>query len=136
VSQATYVESSTATVVPQTSTMTTTTSEPQPTLAPTDNPPATRIQQEAQKPAAAEAPLQPEPRSESTTDTTDETTTNIQAPQLFDPNDRTAALEKPHRAPVWTAVYHKTSGAEAKTQTVSWPQQVEADAAGWSSASK
>ena len=136
VSQATYIETPTTTVVPQTSSSVTTSSEPQPTLAPTDNPPATRIQQEAQKPAAAEAPLQPEPRSDSTTNSTDETTSNIQAPQLFDPNDRTATLEKPHRAPVWTAVYHKTSGAEAKTQTVAWPPQVEADAAGWSSASK
>jgi hypothetical protein len=37
-------------------------------------------------------------------------------------------------APVWTAVYHTTSGAEPTAQPISWQQQVQRDAEGWSSA--
>ncbi|MEX2092495.1 MAG: hypothetical protein WD971_07445, partial [Pirellulales bacterium] len=65
-------------------------------------------------------------------DSTDDSATNLQAPKLFDPNDRTAAR---HVAPVWTAVYHKLSGAEPSVQPVSW-QQAERDAEGWTSASE
>jgi hypothetical protein len=146
VSQAAFVES-----VPMTSSGTTVTTpaEPQPQLAPTDNVPTTRDVQKPVTPAPGEHSLQPEPRGDSNTtpsattpdstpatSTTEETTTNIQAPRLFDPNDHTAATEKPHRAPVWTAVLHKTSAAKSTTQNVSWSPEVQANADGWESASK
>jgi hypothetical protein len=63
----------------------------------------------------------------------------FEAPKLLDPNDRTAAK---HMAPVWTAVYHKVSGAAPAVQTISHQQttpaasQEELDAAGWASASE
>jgi len=72
--------------------------------------------------------LQPEPKD----DSTDESAQNFQAPKLFDPSDHTAQR---HRAPVWTAVYHRLSGAEPSAQPVSW-QQAERDAEGWTSASE
>ena len=98
--------------------------------APAENPPAERVYRESEKPLPAEPPtLQPEPQDEPT----DENATNMQAPQLFDPNDRTAQR---HAAPVWTAVYHKSAaGAQPIAQTVSW-QQAELDAQGWTSASE
>ena len=74
----------------------------------------------------------PEAGGDAADDATGDSATNLQAPKLFDPNDRTAQR---HPAPVWTAVYHKVSGAESAAQTISW-QQVERDAEGWSSASK
>jgi hypothetical protein len=68
----------------------------------------------------------------------DESSTNFQAPQLLDPKgDRTV---EHHRAPVWTAVYHKVDGAASHVQPVSHSraiggaEQEQLDAAGWSSA--
>jgi hypothetical protein len=104
--------------------------EPQPSLAPMENPPAERTYREADKPEPADAPaLNPEPQS----DATDENATNLQAPQLFNPGDRTAQR---HAAPVWTAVYHKPrANSQPTIQNISW-QQVQRDAEGWSSASE
>ena len=94
-----------------------------------DNPPAERTPHEGgQAGAGRAADLQPEPKA----DSTDGSATNLQAPQLFDPNDHTAQR---HMAPVWTAVYHKTAVPSRPRQPVSW-QQAEHDADGWSSASE
>jgi hypothetical protein len=117
----------TTTYVPQASDTTSSSSERQPTLAPNENVAPERTIQQTEKPVPAEAPLQPEPKA----DSTDENATNLQAPKLFDPSDRTAER---HMAPVWTAVLHKLSGAEPSAQPVSW-QQAERDAEGWTSVS-
>ncbi len=80
--------------------------ERQPTIDPSQNVPVERTTpREADKPVPAESPsiASPSPAADS-----DGSATNLQAPQLFDPNDRTAQR---HMAPVWTAVYHTTSGA-------------------------
>jgi hypothetical protein len=96
---------------------------------------------ETQKPEVTEPATQPAPQP-GPASTTDESATNLQAPQLFDPNDRTAAR---HRAPVWTAVYHKVGNADRAILPISHqsaapptvtPEQVERDAEGWTSASK
>lgn len=127
VSQAVYQEPAAAPAATTYSTQGTTTpsTERQPTLDPNQNVPAERTPREADKPLPAESPtLEPEPKADS-----DGSATNLQAPQLFDPNDRTAQR---HMAPVWTAVYHTTSGAEPAAQPVAW-QQIQQDAEGWSS---
>jgi len=151
VTQAAHIESmpsaaSASTFIPQTSGTASSTMEPQPTLDPNQQVPGERTMQQTDKPLSAEPPLpaespspdepplQPQPQA----DTTDDSTTNIQAPQLFDPNDHTA---RRHPAPVWTAVYHQTAKAETATQTVSFPQaisleQAELDAEGWASAAE
>jgi hypothetical protein len=97
-------------------------------LAPTESPPAQRQYQESEKPLPAEPPtLEPQPQD----DTADDSA--MQAPQLFDPNDRTAER---HAAPIWTAVYHKPAvGIQPTVQNISW-QQAELDAEGWTSASE
>jgi len=130
VSQAVYQEPAAAPASTTYSTQGTTTTTPsmerQPTIDPSQNVPAVRTPREADKPVPADPlDLPPEPAADS-----DGSATHLQAPQLFDPNDRTAQR---HMAPVWTAVYHTTSGAEPTAQPVAW-QQIEQDAAGWSSA--
>jgi hypothetical protein len=57
----------------------------------------------------------------------------MQAPQLFDPSDRTAAR---HAAPVWTAVYHKPSASDPPIMQNVSRRQAELDAEGWTSASE
>lgn len=128
VTQATYTETVAAPASTTYGTTSTANTEPTPALSPNANVPPERTTREAEKPATADPPLQPEPKA----DADDASTTNIEAPQLFDPNDHTA---QHHPAPVWTAVYHKTVGSEPKTQTVSF-QQAEIDAEGWTSASE
>jgi hypothetical protein len=117
------------------------TNEPQPEIDPSLNLPAERSQLETQKPEVTEPATQPAPQP-GPASTTEESATNLQAPQLFDPNDRTAAR---HAAPVWTAVYHRVGNADRAIQPVSRStglpenvslEQVERDAAGWTSASK
>lgn len=101
-----------------------------PALGPTENPPLERSYQETQKPdtSSESAPLQPMPADEEAGDSA-----NLQAPQLFDPSDRTAER---HQAPVWTAVYHKPVDATTgKVYSVSRRQAL-ADAEGWTSASE
>ena len=122
VTQATYTETVAAPATTTYGTQSTTSAELTPALSPNANVPTERTPQEVEK------PLQPEPKA----DATDESATNLQAPKLFDPSDRTAEL---HKAPVWTAVLHKLSGTEPTAQPVSW-QQAERDAAGWTSASE
>jgi len=125
-SQAVYQEPAATTYSTQ---GTTTSPSGQPTLDPNQNVPAERTPREADKPVPAEPPtLQPEPQADS-----DGSANNLQAPQLFDPNDRTAQR---HMAPVWTAVYHTTSGTAPAATPVSWQQQVERDAVGWTSVSE
>jgi hypothetical protein len=102
------------------------TQEPTPALPPDANVPPERTLQKADKPAPAD-PLELEPKAEPA----DDSASQMQAPKLFDPSDRTASR---HPAPVWTAVYHKVSGAEAVAQPISY-QQAEQDAEGWTSAS-
>lgn len=109
------------------STPSTATQEPTPALPPDANVPGERTLREADKPAPAD-PLELEPTAEPA----DDSATNLQAPKLFDPSDRTASR---HPAPVWTAVYHKVSGTKAAAQPISW-QQAERDAEGWSSAAE
>ena len=56
----------------------------------------------------------------------------LEAPRLFNPNDRTAAH---HEAPIWTAVYHKpVENTTHKAQSVS--QQTSDEGDGWVSALK
>lgn len=145
VTQASYVEpaapcancAATTTAVttpaPATTTYETPSSQPQPTLAPSENPAAVRGQ-ESQKPVVEPAPAQettpiePVPQSDSS-----EESATFEAPMLLNPNDRTAER---HKAPVWTAVYHKQVEHETKpVQTVSH-RQAEMDADGWVSASE
>jgi hypothetical protein len=128
VSEAVYQQP--AAVVVQGTTTTPPAGEPQPSLAPTENPPTERTYREADKPEPAEPPtVNPEPQGEST----DENATNMQAPQLFDPSDRTAQR---HPAPVWTAVYHKSAASAQPSALNISLQQAELDAEGWSSASE
>jgi hypothetical protein len=73
-------------------------------------------------------PIDPIPQ----TDSSEESAT-FEAPQLLNPNDRTAER---HQAPVWTAVYHKLVDHETTpVQTVSL-RQAEIDADGWVSATE
>jgi len=111
-----------------TSTSAAPTNEPQPTIDPNLNLPAERSELKTQKPEVPEAATQPEPQP----GPADDSATNLQAPKLFDPNDRTAQR---HMAPVWTAEYHKVGGARPTAQPISL-QQVERDAEGWTSASE
>jgi hypothetical protein len=128
VSQATYSEPVAAPATTTYGTPSSSPAEPTPALPPNVTVPTERTLREAEKPVPAEPPLQPEPQA----DATDDSATNLQAPKLFDPNDRTAER---HMAPVRTAIYHKLSGAEPSVQPISW-QQVERNAEGWSSASE
>jgi len=102
--------------------------EPAPALAPGETPPTFR---QTEKPAAdADAvDLPPEPAPEESEDSA----SNFDAPQLLNPNDRTAQR---HVAPVRNAVY-RTSLDDARpvAHATSW-QQAQRDAQGWTSASE
>jgi hypothetical protein len=99
-------------------------------LAPAENPPAERTYRESEKPLPADPPtLDPKPQD----DAIDENATNMQAPQLFDPSDRTAQR---HAAPVWTAVYHKSAASAPQIGRNVSLRQAELDAEGWTSASE
>ena len=101
---------------------------PQPTIAPSESVPTERTYQETQRPTLETTPIEPEPASDAS-----EESAKFEAPQLLNPNDRTAEL---HKAPVWTAVYHKpVETTTSPVQTVSYQQAV-ADADGWVSASE
>jgi hypothetical protein len=58
--------------------------------------------------------------------------TNLEAPKLLSPQDRTAQRSA---APVWTAVYNRPASGKTVVRTVSREQAVD-DATGWVSASK
>jgi hypothetical protein len=110
------------------------TATPQPQIAPSESVPSERTYQETQRPIEPEPATQPEPamQPEPAGDVSEESA-KFEAPQLFNPSDRTAEL---HQAPVRTAVYHKPLGsAPSKVQTVSH-RQAELDADGWVSASQ
>jgi hypothetical protein len=107
--------------------------EPQPTLAPAQSAPPQSTFRETQKPEPAPATdsapiLQPTPQK----GPMDGSSTNLEAPKLLSPQDRTAQRNP---APVWTAVYNKPASGKTAIQTVSRQQAVD-DASGWVSASK
>jgi hypothetical protein len=108
--------------------------EPQPTLAPTPQsaPPQSTFR-ETQKvepaPATDSAPiLQPTPQK----GPGEGNSTNLEAPRLLSPQDRTAQR---NAAPVWMAVYNKPASGRTAVHTVSREQAID-DASGWISASK
>ena len=138
VTQASYVEPagscincgvpSAASSVPSSAYVPSASSTPQPQIAPTEAVPQERTY-ETQRPMTDPAnhnhttPIEPEPASDAS-----EESAKFEAPQLFNPSDRTAEL---HKAPVQTAIYHKpVETATARVQTVSYQQAV-ADADGW-----
>lgn len=114
----------------QGSAATSSTTEPQPSLAPNESVPAEPQLQQTQKPEtpapASQPPAQPGPG--------DGSATNFQAPELFKYNQNDLSVQR-RMAPVWTAVYHRLSGAKTVAQPVSW-QQAERDAEGWTSVSE
>jgi len=73
----------------------------------------------------ANGSMEPTPAAEGSDPNNENSAGYMEAPQLFNPSDRTA---QHLAAPVWNAVYHKTASADAQ-------QQLEADAAGWTSVS-
>jgi hypothetical protein len=102
-------------------------------LAPAQGAPPQSTFRETQKPEPApttdSAPiLQPMPQK----GPMDGGSTNLEAPKLLSPQDRTAQRSA---APVWTAVYNKPASGKTVIQTVSREQAID-DAAGWVSASK
>jgi hypothetical protein len=105
----------------------------QPTLAAPQSAPPQPTFRESQKlepaPASDSTPiLQPTPQS----GPMNGSSTNLEAPRLLSPQDRTAQR---NAAPVWTAVYNKPASGKTVIQTVS-RQQAADDTAGWVSASK
>jgi hypothetical protein len=107
--------------------------EPQPTLAPTPQtaPPSTfrETQKVEPGPAMDSAPiLQPTPQK----GPGEASSTNLEAPRLLSPQDRTA---QHNAAPVWMAVYNKPASGRTAVHTVSREQAMD-DASGWVSASK
>jgi hypothetical protein len=103
----------------------------QPELAPNESPPAERTFRKEETPDVTPDPYAV-PDDES--DLQDSgSATYFEAPQLFNPSDRSAARPA---TPVWQAVYHKpVDERTVATQPVTW-QQAQQDAAGWTSASE
>jgi hypothetical protein len=103
------------------------TSEPRPTLAPSDNPP---VEREVQRPVESANEIRPEPQSE----VYEENASFFEPPRLFNPKDQTAARNA--EVSVRTAVYEKpVAGQQPITRTVSISRaEAERDATGWSSA--
>lgn len=95
--------------------------QPQPSLAPGDNPPSERTFLKE----PANGSIEPTPSAEGSEESNENSATYMEAPQLFNPSDRTAQRVA---APVWNAVYHKTASGDGQ-------QQLAADAAGWTSVS-
>jgi hypothetical protein len=91
----------------------------QPTLGPSDNPSPERTLLNKPTNGAEE----PTPATESHEHKDESSANYLEAPQLFNPSDRTAQRSA---APVWNAVYHQEASAD---------NQLQADAAGWTSAS-
>jgi len=73
----------------------------------------------------ANGSIEPTPATEINGESDENSANYMEAPQLFNPSDRTAGRAT---APVWNAVYYKSASADSQ-------QQLEADAAGWTSAS-
>jgi hypothetical protein len=94
---------------------------PQPTLAPNENPPAERSTLKE----PINGSMESAPSSENTDPGDENSAGYLEAPQLFNPSDRTAQHTA---APVWNAIYHKSASAEGQ-------QQLDADATGWTSVS-
>jgi hypothetical protein len=90
-------------------------------LAPSENPPAERTFLKE----PANGSMGPTPATENADPSNENSAGYMEAPQLFNPSDRTAEHVA---APVWNAVYHKTASAESQ-------QQLQADATGWTSVS-
>lgn len=93
----------------------------QPGLGPNDNPAPERTY--LQEPANGS--MEPTPAAENSEESGENSANYLDAPELFNPSDRTAEHVA---APVWNAVYHKPASGDPQ-------QQLEADAAGWTSAS-
>jgi hypothetical protein len=105
----------------------------QPTLAPAQSTAPQSTSRETLKPDPAPAIdngpiMQPQPQK----GPADAGSTNLEAPRLLSPQDRTAQR---NAAPVWTAVYNKPASGKTVIQAVSREQAVD-DASGWVSASK
>ncbi len=93
----------------------------QPTLSPSETPPAERTFR--QKPTDDVTPT-PEPAED------DNSASYFEAPQLFNPQDRTAQRSA---APVWNAVYHKTVASQVSAEPASFQQF---DSSVWGSVSQ
>jgi hypothetical protein len=99
-------------------------SEPPPTLSPSETPPAERtFRKEPADTSVMPAPVPAESES-------DNNATYFEAPQLFNPQDRTASHSTTR---AWNAVYHKTVASQTSAEPTSWHQY---DASGWVSASE
>ena len=103
----------------------------QPTLDPNSAMPGERTFRQSDKLSPP-----PEPASDELdnhTPSSQDSSTHIEAPRLFNPNDRTAQRQI---GPVHTAVYHKpVAKTSTTTRTATW-QLPQHDADGWTSASK